>query len=115
MCTVSISVYLFQVSAAERVSSYCIFIIILYYTCSDCCLSMCFDGRNERVHIKLPLNIEEAKNLGRVLDAYKEQFYVEVLSTFVFAYILYPFLSFFLYLYEMLSNYSTSVIYLQIA
>ncbi|XP_065217719.1 transmembrane protein 41B [Planococcus citri] len=42
---------------------------------------------HERVHIKLPLNLEEAKNLGKVLDRYKEKFYVEVLSTFLFTYI----------------------------
>lgn len=42
---------------------------------------------HEREHIKLPLNIEDAKNLGRVLSRYKDEFYVEVLSTFLFAYI----------------------------
>ncbi|XKL60014.1 hypothetical protein PGB90_001030 [Kerria lacca] len=44
-------------------------------------------NENERNHFKLPVNIEDAKNLGRILDHYKGQFYFEVLSTFLFTYI----------------------------
>lgn len=48
-------------------------------------------GRSEKKHIKLPLDIEDAKQLGQVLDRYKEMYYVEVMSAVVLFYILYPF------------------------
>ncbi|GLV35675.1 Stasimon [Carabus blaptoides fortunei] len=43
---------------------------------------------NEKSHIKIPWDIEEAKNLGIVLDRYKDRYFFEVLSgifaTYVF-------------------------------
>lgn len=43
---------------------------------------------SETKHIKLPWNIDEAKNLGQVLDRYKEKYYFEVMSAVVIIYIL---------------------------
>lgn len=42
---------------------------------------------SEREYLKIPFNIEDAKQLGRILNRYKEEFYVEVLSTFIFSYV----------------------------
>lgn len=42
---------------------------------------------NEKTHIKLPLDIEDAKNLGRVLDRYKDRYYIEVLALVFVTYI----------------------------
>lgn len=54
-------------------------------------INICFNFRNEKSHIKLPLDIEDAKNLGRVLDRYKDKYYIEVLALVFVTYILYPF------------------------
>jgi len=35
---------------------------------------------SERANLKIPLNIEDAKLLGKVLDRYKDQFYFEVMT-----------------------------------
>lgn len=51
-----------------------------------------FNFRNEKAHIKLPLDIEDAKNLGRVLDRYKDKYFIEVLALVFVTYILYPFI-----------------------
>jgi len=42
-------------------------------------------------HLKIPWDIEDAKQLGRVLDRYKDKYYFEVLLTVVVTYLLYPF------------------------
>ncbi|CAG2067759.1 unnamed protein product, partial [Timema podura] len=47
---------------------------------------------HEKQHIKLPWDIEDAKQLGRVLDKYKERYFFEVLTAIVVTYILYPFI-----------------------
>ena len=41
--------------------------------------------------IKLPRDIEDAKNLGRVLSHYKERYYQQVILAIFVIYILYPF------------------------
>ncbi|XP_037802615.1 uncharacterized protein LOC119597158 [Penaeus monodon] len=45
----------------------------------------------EYQYIKLPTDIEDAKNLGRVLSHYKNRYYLEVLAGVFVTYILYPF------------------------
>lgn len=47
--------------------------------------------RDEKQHIKLPRDIDDAKNLGKVLYRYKDKYYFEVLTGVFVAYILYPF------------------------
>jgi len=42
---------------------------------------------DESVHLKLPKNIEDAKNLGRVLSQYKDQYYMTVLGGIFITYI----------------------------
>nr|CAD7458051.1 unnamed protein product [Timema tahoe] len=42
---------------------------------------------HEKQHIKLPWDIEDAKQLGRVLDKYKERYFFEVLTAIVVTYI----------------------------
>jgi hypothetical protein len=42
-------------------------------------------------HVKIPWDIEDAKQLGRVLDRYKDRYFFEVLLALVVSYILYPF------------------------
>lgn len=46
--------------------------------------------RDERKHIKVPWNIEDAKNLGIVLSRYKLDHYYHVMSGVFLTYILYP-------------------------
>lgn len=41
--------------------------------------------------MKLPFHIEDAKNLGRLLERYKERYYIEVFAGLFVTYILYPF------------------------
>lgn len=43
---------------------------------------------SERAHVKLPLDIEDAKQLGKVLGRYKDLYYVEVMFAVVLVYIL---------------------------
>lgn len=40
--------------------------------------------------MKLPFDIEDAKNLGRLLDRYKDRYYFQVLAGLFITYILYP-------------------------
>jgi hypothetical protein len=47
--------------------------------------------RDEKQHIKLPRDIDDAKNLGKVLYRYKDKYYFEVLTGVFVSYILYPF------------------------
>lgn len=49
------------------------------------------DSRFEMQHIKIPWDIDDAKQLGRVLDRYKDRYFFEVLVAVVVTYILYPF------------------------
>lgn len=46
--------------------------------------------RDEKQHIKLPRDIDDAKNLGKVLYRYKDKYYFEVLTGVFVSYILYP-------------------------
>ena len=46
--------------------------------------------RDEMVHVKLPSNIEDAKELGKVLNRYKDRYFTEVLGAVFIVYILYP-------------------------
>ena len=47
--------------------------------------------RDEKKHMKLPLDIEDAKNLGLLLGRYKDLYYIQVLAGLFITYILYPF------------------------
>lgn len=49
------------------------------------------DISDERQHFKVPWNIEDAKNLGLVLDRYKGDHYYHVMCGVFLSYILYPF------------------------
>lgn len=51
----------------------------------------CFFFRHEKQHIKLPWDLEDAKQLGQVLDRYKDKYFYEVLFAVFLVYILYPF------------------------
>ncbi|OAD56611.1 Transmembrane protein 41 like protein [Eufriesea mexicana] len=42
---------------------------------------------DERQHMKLPLHIEEAKNLGKLLGRYKDLYYFQVLAGLFVTYI----------------------------
>ena len=48
----------------------------------------------DREKFKLPKNLDDAKDLGRVLSNYKDDFFLQVVLGFMVTYILYPFLSF---------------------
>ncbi|XP_069936253.1 uncharacterized protein [Cherax quadricarinatus] len=45
---------------------------------------------DEYQYMKLPMDIEDAKNLGRVLSHYKDRYFEEVLAGIFVTYILYP-------------------------
>lgn len=47
--------------------------------------------RGEMRHMKIPWDIEDAKQLGRVLDRYKDKYFFEVLLAVIVTYLLYPF------------------------
>lgn len=49
-----------------------------------------FFHRDERQHMKLPFHIEDAKNLGKLLERYKDLYYFQVLAGLFITYILYP-------------------------
>ncbi|XP_053976492.1 transmembrane protein 41B [Hylaeus anthracinus] len=44
-------------------------------------------AENERQHLKLPLHIEDAKNLGKLLSRYKDLYYFQVLAGLFLTYI----------------------------
>ncbi|XP_076624234.1 transmembrane protein stas [Colletes latitarsis] len=44
-------------------------------------------AENERQHLKLPLHIEDAKNLGKLLSRYKDLYYFQVLAGLFITYI----------------------------
>lgn len=46
--------------------------------------------RDEKQYMKLPFHIEDAKNLGRLLERYKDLYYFQVLAGLFVTYILYP-------------------------
>lgn len=46
--------------------------------------------RDDAIKLKVPRNIEEAKDLGRVLSKYKDSHYYTVLGGVIVTYILYP-------------------------
>lgn len=43
---------------------------------------------SERSAVKFPFNIEDAKQLAKVLDRYKDMYYIEVMGGIILAYIL---------------------------
>lgn len=50
-----------------------------------------FVSRSEKQHLKIPLDIDDAKMLAKLLDQYKDMYYFEVMFGVVLLYILYPF------------------------
>lgn len=48
-----------------------------------------FFFRSEKKHIKIPMDIQDAKMLGKVLEQYKELYYFEVMFAVILVYILY--------------------------
>ena len=52
--------------------------------------SYVFHCRDEKAHIKLPTNLDDAKNMGLVLTKYRKDHYYQVLSAFFLSYVLYP-------------------------
>lgn len=51
-------------------------------------LTVCDSNRSEKAHVKLPLDIEDAKQLGMVLGRYKDMYYMEVMFAVILVYIL---------------------------
>lgn len=69
---------------------------ILIFKCSSglrWLKNLYFLFREEKQHIKLPRNIEDAKSLGKVLSHYTDSYYNQVLGGYFITYILYPYLS----------------------
>lgn len=60
------------------------------YGCVCIILYGTFFPREEYQYLKLPTDIDDAKNLGRVLSHYKDRYYAEVLLAVFVTYILYP-------------------------
>ena len=60
----------------------------IYIFYSKCCL-FC---REEVKKVKIPKNMDDAKELGKVLYKYKDSNYYEVMGAFFITYILYPLL-----------------------
>lgn len=46
--------------------------------------------QHEKQYMKLPFHIEDAKNLGKLLERYKDLYYFQVLAGLFITYILYP-------------------------
>nr|XP_051680401.1 transmembrane protein 41B isoform X3 [Oryctolagus cuniculus] len=51
-------------------------------------------SEEERMNMKVPRDMDDAKALGKILSKYKDTFYVQVLVAYFATYILYPFPSF---------------------
>lgn len=49
-----------------------------------------FISSEEKQHIKIPWNIEEARQLGIILNRYKADHYYQVMAGVFIVYILYP-------------------------
>lgn len=64
--------------------------LFFFFTSKGANFYVCLFFREERTHIKIPWNIEDAKQLGIVLDRYKEDNYYQVLAGVFITYILYP-------------------------
>ena len=77
----------------------CLFICVFIYLIVVVFLSIYNFFRDEYQYIKLPVDIDDAKNLGRVLSHYKDRYYLEVLAGVFVTYILYPFKIISQYLY----------------
>lgn len=54
---------------------------------------ICSHFREEKQRVKLPMSLEDAKQLGRVLTKYRSDHYPQVLALVTLVYILYPFTS----------------------
>lgn len=67
-----------------------------------CCVLFSF--RDEKQFITVPRNIEDAKNLGKVLHKYKDKHYFQVLGGYFITYILYPFSQFVIELQQRWNN-----------
>ena len=78
--------YFIVVSCWKGKESNTVCIIVILIVCF--LLSFC---RSEKQYITLPKNIEDAKNLGKVLSRYKDLYYYQVFSGYFITYILYPF------------------------
>ncbi|RZF33995.1 hypothetical protein LSTR_LSTR006911 [Laodelphax striatellus] len=63
--------------------------VFIFYLVSLCYIYMNFPAleENEKQYVKLPYDIEAAKNLGRVLDKYKDRYYFTVLTAIFVVYI----------------------------
>lgn len=59
--------------------------------CSRGALIFLIDSRHEMQQVKFPWDIEDYKQLGRVLDRYKDRYFFEVMLAVAVTYILYPF------------------------
>ncbi|KAG1669218.1 Transmembrane protein 41B [Nymphon striatum] len=77
------------VSISTRSALLLVFVIFLVSALSLLLVSNYFPKvePNEKHHIKLPNNMEEAKNLGRVLSRYKNKYFYEVLGGYFASYI----------------------------
>ena len=53
----------------------------------------------DAVHVKLPSDLEEAKELGRVVNIYKDQYYEHVIVFYCATYLLYATSSVFLFIF----------------
>ena len=65
--------------------------VLLHLSLNHILVYPCVYFRDEVQHIKLPRNIEDAKNLGIVLSRYKDKYFAQVLGGYFTTYILYPF------------------------
>ena len=71
----------------ENENAFCFFLICTWFVTHH----MIWLNREEKRHVKVPQNIEDAKKLGAVLSRYKEQYYHQVLIAYFTSYVLYPF------------------------
>ncbi|KAK3102304.1 hypothetical protein FSP39_010356 [Pinctada imbricata] len=81
-----------QIKPVERSSTRSFVILIVIFLTSVIALAIVAINfpkleEDEKQHIKLPRNIDDAKNLGKVLSRYKDTYYYQVLGAYFITYI----------------------------
>ena len=71
--------------------NYVVFVCFHYYILLTIHLSVSFYLSTDKEKFKLPKNLGDAKDLGRVLSNYKDEFFLQVVLGFMATYILYLF------------------------
>lgn len=80
-------------ASEQQVHKRAVFVLLAVFGCSACCLGLVYYNfpkldPSERGHLKLPKNMDDAKNLGLILSRYSDRYFftvlIGILVTFIF-------------------------------